>query len=130
MTNRLAHKTLPFAQILLVMAVIVAIYLLVDFGRQVQMSYERREELEGLQQQIALAEEEQARLEKELEYAQSDEAVDEWARLNGLAKPGEVPIVVVAPPGDTSPKASESPEEMLDADAFREMWWNLFFGNR
>jgi cell division protein FtsB len=129
MTNRSAHKTLPFGQILIIMAVIAAIYLLVDFGQQVQVSNARREELETLRQQIAVAEEAQANLEKQLEYVRSEEAVEAWARENGLATPGEVPVVVVAPPGDASPQSEESSERALGPSSFRETWWDLFFGS-
>ena len=129
MTNRSAHKTLPFGQILIIMAVIAAIYLLVGFGQQIQVSNERREELETLRQQIAVAEEAQAKLEKQLEYVQSEEAVEAWARENGFAKPGEVPVVVVAPPGDASPQSDEGSEMIPGPSSFREAWWSLFFGN-
>jgi cell division protein FtsB len=128
MTNRLAHKSLPFGQILIILAVVVAIYLLVDFGQQVQVSNERREELERLQQKIAAAEEQQVRLEEQLEYVQSGELVDAWARQNGLAKPGEVPVVVVAPPGDATAPIEKGLEGSLASGSAREAWWNLFFG--
>jgi cell division protein FtsB len=130
MTNRLAHKSLPLGQILIIMAVVVAIYLLVDFGQQVQVSNERREELASIQQQIAAAEEQQARLEEQLVYVQSGEVVEAWARQNGFAKPGEVPVVVVAPPGDGAVQTEEDSEGPVRPGSFRETWWNLFFGSR
>jgi cell division protein FtsB len=125
-----AHKSLPLGQILIVMAVAVAIYLLVDFGQQVQVSNERREELERIQQQIAVAEEQQARLEEELVYVQSGEIVEAWARQNGFAKPGEIPVVVVAPPGDNDPLTESDSEALTRPGSFRETWWSLFFGDR
>ena len=94
-----------------------------------QVSNQRRAELESLRQQIAAAEEQQTRLKEQLEYVQSGEAVDAWARQNGFAKPGEVPVVVVAPPGDASPRADEGSEEPVAPSSFRETWWNLFFGS-
>jgi hypothetical protein len=130
MTNRLAHRSLPLGQILIVIAVAVAIYLLVDFGQQVQISNERREELERIQQQIAAAEEQQARLEEQLVYVQSGEIVEAWARQNGFAKPGEVPVVVVAPHGESDPVIEQDTEAPVRPGSFRETWWSLFFGNR
>jgi hypothetical protein len=130
MTNRVARKSLPLGQLLIVIAVAVAIYLLVDFGQQVQVSNERREELERIQQKIAAAEEQQIRLEEELVYVQSGEIVEEWARQNGFAKPGEVPVVVVAPPGDSSPLTEQGSEDPTRPSSIRETWWSLFFGNR
>jgi cell division protein FtsB len=130
MTNRLAHKSLPLGQILVIMAVVVAVYLLVDFGQQVQVSNERREELASLQQQIAEAEEQQAKLEEQLAYVQSSEVVEEWARQNGLVKPGEVPVVVVAPPGASTAPTENDSEGPVQPASIRETWWNLFFGNR
>ena len=130
MTDRLVRKTLPFSQILLILVGILLLYLLVDFGRQVGVSRQRREELRQLEHELSIAQQRQAELKRTLEYAQSDAAVEEWARKNGLAKIGEVPVVLIAPPADASSQALR----VFDGDTRplspREAWWDLFFGTR
>ena len=129
MSNLAAHKTLPLSRIFLILAAIPLIYLLVDFGQQVGASQQQREELKALEEQIALAKEEHLQLEKLLDYARTDAAAEAWARENGMAKPGEVPVVIVAPDAKPTPRLQEHPLTAAP-DSPRDAWWDLFFDQR
>jgi cell division protein FtsB len=130
MTYGKVRNSLPIVRILLVLMGVLAIYLLANFVRQVAISQQRRSELSELEQAIADAQEERAELEEALTYAQSDAAVDEWARKIGWARPDEVSVVVIAPAASTSPGEEGSPEGGGGPALPRDAWWDLFFGTR
>jgi cell division protein FtsB len=129
MTNKITRKTLPISQVLLILAGLLVLYMLLGFGRLIRVYQQQRQELQQLDQKIVLAQQEQAELEKTLKYAQSDAATDGWARSNGLAKPGEVPVVVIAPPAGPSLPMNENLEG-TNPGSPRDAWWDLFFGPR
>jgi len=130
MTDGKVRNSLPIVRILLVLMGVLALYLLANFVRQVAISQQRRSELSDLEQAIADAQEERAELEEALTYAQSDAAVDEWARKIGWARPYEVSVVVIAPAASTSPGEEGSPEGGSGPALPRDAWWDLFFGTR
>jgi type II secretory pathway pseudopilin PulG len=130
MTDGRVRNSLSFVRILLILMGILALYLLASFVRQVAISQQRRSELSELEQAIAAAEEKRAELEKDLTYAQSDAAVEEWARENNWARPDEVSVVVVAPPASASPGVEGSSKGGGRPDSPRDAWWDMFFGTR
>jgi type II secretory pathway pseudopilin PulG len=130
MTDGRVRNSLSFVRILLILMGILALYLLASFVRQVAISQQRRSELSELEQAIAAAEEKRAELEKDLTHAQSDAAVEEWARENNWARPDEVSVVVVAPPASASPGVEGSSEAGGRPDSPRDAWWDMFFGTR
>jgi len=129
MTERSTRKTLPLNQLLLILMGILVLYLLIDFGQQIRISQQQRERLDRLEQEILAAEQEQQQLMDEQAHVQSDEAVEIWARANGLSQPDEVPVVVIAPPGEPAGPGQQNPSQSLSPDQAREAWWDLFFGS-
>lgn len=130
MANRKAHTAPPFSHLLLILGGILILYLVVNFGRQVGVSYQRRQELKQIEQQIESARQEKAALEKALSYAQSPQAAEAWAREQLWSRPDEVPVMVVAPPTEGMPAGQELSEEAMEPGAIRDVWWDLFFGTR
>jgi hypothetical protein len=127
MHDRITHRLLPIHQVLLIPAGLLLLYELVTFGQQIRLSQQRRQELEHLEQKITLTQQEQVRLQELRDYAQSDKAAEEWARENGMAKPGEVPVILVAPTADPTLKSEQEPPSTLPQGP-RDTWWDLFFG--
>jgi cell division protein FtsB len=130
MTDGRVRNSLPLVRILLILMGVLALYLLANFVRQVAISQQRRSELSELDQKIADAKEERADLGEALTYAQSDAAVDEWARQENWARPDEVSVVVVAPPASISPEGEGRSQGGGGPDSARDAWWDLFFGTR
>ncbi len=121
-------RKVPFlGQVLLVLLGIVILYMTIDLSRLVGVSYQRRKELHRLEEELAAAQARQSALREQLAYAQSEAAVEEWARENGLTRPGEVPVVILAPVADEV-QVGRHPSPEGNAASIREMWWNLFFG--
>jgi cell division protein FtsB len=130
MTDGRVRNSLSLVRILLILMGVLAIYLLASFVRQVAISQQRRSELLELDQAIADEKEKMAELQEGLSYAQSDAAVEEWARKNNWAGPDEVSVVVVAPPAITSPGEEGGSQGGGSPDLPRDAWWDMFFGTR
>jgi hypothetical protein len=128
MTGREVRRTPFSSQLLLILMGTVLLYLVVNFGRQVAISYQRGQELQQIQERVGLAEERNQELREYQAYANSDAAAEAWARDQGWAKAGEVPVIIVAPPASASP-ATELPSQESPA-SYRQAWWELFFGAR
>lgn len=111
----------------LVVLLIVALFLAVQFGRQIYANWEIGQRAAEIEAQIAQMEAENARLEAELEYLRSDAYVSaEARRLENLGLPGEQ--VLIIPEGAEAPL----PEELAvleRPDPFLEQWIELFFGD-
>lgn len=124
------RKALSFRLFPLVLMGIVILYLGASFARQASISHQRREELREIEAEITAIETENVGLQERLEYVQSPEAAEEWARKNGWAKQDEVSIVVVAPSAGSSPSDMLGTQEEPKPGSNREAWWDLFFGER
>jgi cell division protein FtsB len=110
----------------LVVLLIVAAFLAVQFGRQVYANWEIGQAAAQLEAEIAATEAENDLLEQELRYLRSDAYVSaEARRLSNLGAEGDQ--VLIIPSGAEAPL----PEELAAANAPRpllEQWWALFFG--
>ncbi|MBN1135898.1 MAG: septum formation initiator family protein [Anaerolineae bacterium] len=128
MIGKEVRRTPLVSQLVLILMGTVLLYLVVNFGRQVATSYQRGQELQQIQEKVRLAEERNQDLHVHLGYAQSDQAAEAWAREQGWAKTGEVPVIVVAPSAKESPELEPSQQEL--PASYRQAWWELFFGTR
>ena len=128
MIGRETRGTSFVKQLLLILMGTVLLYLVVNFGRQVAVSYQQGQELEQIQAKVSLAKEQNQVLHDYLDYAQSDSAAEAWAREQGWAKSGEVPVIIVAPSAAESPAIELPAQESPTSN--RQAWWELFFGTR
>ncbi len=95
----------------------------------------RLSELFKIRSQLAVAQAEydvvlaeNKRLKEKVAYAQSDQAVDEWARRQGhMAKPGDR---VIVPIPDKNARYASTPAPILEPHQTEnwEIWQMLFFG--
>lgn len=122
------RNLLPIRLILYMLMVSVIAYLGFGFARQAVASQQRRETLRQIEQQVAVTQKEADWLEERLQYMQSPEAVEEWARDNGWVKDGEVSVVIVAPASVGAPVPGGGTTDAVQAGSNREAWWDLFLG--
>jgi hypothetical protein len=129
-TDRIAGKPALTRYLLLGLVVVLVAYVGTGFVRQAQVRERQRAELERIEEEILLAQQEAATLEKHLEFAQSPAAAEAWALENGWARPDEMPVVLVEPPGEPSAGSSTQDEGQTGLPAPQQAWWDLFFGER
>jgi hypothetical protein len=84
----------------------------------------QRDEMRARATQVAQT---QFALQTQVAYAQSTEAVEEWARTEGhYAKEGDHPVVPVEVPG-SEPVSVATPTAVPTPLENWEIWWKLFF---
>lgn len=115
--------------ILIVIGLLLAVVLLVDFNRRMeeldrltaQLDAVRAEATAVIQTQIALA--------GQVAFATSDLAVEEWAYENKMVRPGEHPVGVV-PGANVTPTPEPTLVPQVEQQPNWRIWWELFFGGR
>ena len=113
-----------------VLAVPVVLYALVATGQKALDNYRLNREADGLRAQVVALRAENIALQKEIELARSDAAIEAIARQQlGLIKPGDHPLVFAADgtPSTAPPAAAPTRSEGEAPPPWRQ-WVNLFFG--
>lgn len=84
----------------------------------------QREEIQALATQAAQT---QIALQTQVAYAGSDQAVEEWARVEGhLMQEGDQPVIPLGVPG-SDPVIINTPQPTPTPMQNWEIWWTLFF---
>lgn len=125
----MAKSRLPFrvGPLLAVLGLVLALVVMVDFGRQLAAAQRIAEDKHVLETQVAALETEQGALLTQIAYATTDAAVIEWAQVQGkYVQPGEVIVVPVPPPGAT-PVPSFTPAPSIESIPNWRLWFGLFF---
>lgn len=124
------------AQVLIGLAILLGAALLAGvvwaFGRQVALSKELQVTEQFLQQEVDLLQAHHGELVAKLEYVQSDEYAERWARTNAaMVKPGEVPVVVLT--ATVRPEAAQPQPAQIRDPRPTGLWdrlWQTVFGLR
>jgi len=128
-TDRLAGKPGLMRFLLFGLIGVLVVYVGTGFVRQAQVREQQRAERARIEEEILFAQQVAADLEEQLEFVESSAAVEVWALENGWARPDEMPVVLIAPPGEPS-KGSDLRAEDEIAPVPQQAWWDLFFGDR
>jgi cell division protein FtsB len=116
-------------QILLVGVLVIVGLLMMDMNSRLSELSRLKNQLEIVQAQYDEALAQNERLKEKVAYAQSDKAVDEWAREQGhMAKPGDV-VIVPIPPGGAPIMPTPIPTPTTIVAENWEVWQVLFFGD-
>jgi len=122
-------KILKDKRFIVVIALIILVLLFLNFNQRMVLLSKLRGQQKQLTQEYAQLEATRFALQTEIAYAQSDDAVEEWARQEaGMVQEGDVPIVLL-PPSDPIPTPTSQLEVVVDEVKEWEIWWELFFGN-
>lgn len=118
---------LTISQIIILLGVLGILFVGLDLTRRAQAGRLVDVGEEDLLQEIGLESTRQIELQATLEYVQSDDYVEAYARSEGgYILPGEkriVPLPIEAPPG-TSPLATPTPDPAIGARPW-QAWWRL-----
>jgi cell division protein FtsB len=119
---------LSLPQVLVLVAVVVAIYIGVDLNHRAQTGRMIQANELSLEEKLALESTRQIELQATLEFVNSDDYVASYARNEaGMILPGErriVPLQLESAPVVT-PVATATPDPAYDARAW-QAWWRLF----
>jgi len=85
-------------RVFLVIAIVVLVFLMMDFNNRMVRSLQLEKQEQLLISRVAALEQTKQQLQADIAYANSDRAVEEWAREEAkLINEGDVPIVPSQP---------------------------------
>ena len=129
MTSPKLNRARLAGSLALVVALVVVGTFVWGFSRQLALARRMRVEEASLAQAVEDARSRNDDPKKQLEYNESDEYVEHWARVEAkMAKPGEV-VVMLPSAGEgmpAEPQPTPSPEPQ--AQPFWVEWWKLVWG--
>jgi cell division protein FtsB len=113
-------------------AVIAGLFLLVfvvlEFNRRLEELTMLNEQNELVRAQATQVAQTRIVLQTKIAFANSDAAVEEWARTDGhYIRDGDLPVVPVGQPG-AAPIQVSTPVPTPTPMQNWEVWWSLFFG--
>jgi uncharacterized protein (DUF58 family) len=111
--------------VVLVLALVVMIYLVMDFNSRTAELTRLRAEREIVSTRLVSRTETRAALEAQIAYATSDAAVIEWAYQNHLARPGDN-VVIPMQPAASTPVPTPKPTVVITEVSNLERWLTLF----
>lgn len=116
-------------RVLLIALIVILVLLLVDFNQRMTLLTRMRRQEKELHERYAQLESTRTALETELVYAQSDQAVERWAREDAMMiQSGDIPIVLL-PPANPVPTQSIPEPVIIEHVKKWEIWQALFFGD-
>ena len=122
-------KILTDKRVIVVAVVAILVLLFMNFNQRMILLSRLRSQEKTLTVEFADLEATKFILETKVAGADSDEAVDEWAREEaGMVQDGDVPIVILPPSTPLLPTPNSS-ITTTDQVEYWEIWRELFFGN-
>ena len=120
-------KILKDKRVIIIALAIVLVFLLIDFNQRMGLLTRLRRQEKELNQRYAQLESTRAALEYALEYAQSDKAVERWAREDAMMiQEGDIPFVFLAP-SEIIPFEQEEESAIVEKIKPWQIWRELFF---
>lgn len=115
-------------KILAVLGLVVLAYMVLDLNHRISELMQLTADRDAMATEVYTVKQTEAYLEAQIAYANSDSAVEEWAREEAfMAKSGDHPIMMMPDPNFTpqpTPVAREAPVVYQNY----EIWGELFFG--
>lgn len=122
-------KILTDKRLIVVVVILVLVALLLNFNQRMVLLLKLRSQVKTLTEEYAQLEATHASLQTQIAYANSDKAVEEWAREQaGMIQEGDIPIVIMSP-STPVPTEQAEPEPTVDEVENWEIWQELFFGD-
>lgn len=122
-------KILKDKRIIVVGLVIILVLLLMDFNQRMVLLTKMRGQEEVLEQEYAQLQSTREALETQIAFANSDLAVEKWAREEGgMVQEGDIPIILL-PPSDPVPTQAPQQATIVDEVEKWQIWQELFFGD-
>lgn len=122
-------KILKDKRVIVVAVVVILVLLLMDFNQRMVLLTKMRGQEEQLEQEYAQLQSTRDALETQIAFANSDLAVEKWAREEGgMVQEGDIPIILL-PPSDPVPTKTPEQATIVDEVDKWQIWRELFFGD-
>ena len=120
---------LPFSmrRVAVFAGIIVLILIMVELNSRLEELNRLNDQLDQVRVAATHSVQTQVALQTQLAYADSTQAVEEWARTEGhYMKEGDQPVVPIGQPG-SDPIVIATPTPMPTPMQNWQVWWGLFF---
>ncbi len=121
---------LPFnvRRVAVIIGIIALVFIVLEFNRRLEELNLLDKQHEFVLTQATQAVQTQMALQTRVAYAESDKAVEEWARTDGhYVQEGDLPVVPLGQPG-VAPVELSTPIPTPTSMTNVQIWWDLFFG--
>jgi len=121
---------LPFnlRRVATIVGIIALVFIVLELNRRLEELKLLDKQFELVQAQATQAVQTQMALQTQVAYAESDQAVEEWARTDGhYIQEGDLPVVPLGQPG-VAPVELSAPAPTATPMTNMQIWWDLFFG--
>jgi len=132
-TRRNRRQRITGTQVVFVAILAIGLLLTINFSARITRGRAYRDLKIQVEGTINALQNENIQLRQELEYAQSDAAVEEWAHREAkMVRPGEVLVIPVpgfvlpTPTPRPTPRPLPAEPEAPDVPP-ADLWWSLFF---
>jgi cell division protein FtsB len=125
---KLPKFTIPVRQILVVAIMAILVLTMMNLNTRLTDYYRLTSDRNTIQGEVAQLEVTRQVLQTQLAYAQSNNAVEEFARNSHMIREGEKLVVVLTAQGNVV-ATPENPIPTPKSVENWEVWWALFFGN-
>lgn len=116
-------------RLLLVVVLAVLVFMMMDFNNRMTVMLQLDRQERQLKTQKVELQQTKVKVEAEIVYANSDRALEEWAREEArLINVDDVPIIIV-PGGSLKPTPTPQTEPKMAKMNTWEIWKELFFGS-
>jgi hypothetical protein len=113
-----------------VIGIIILAFVVLEFNRRLEELNLLNQQHTQTQLQATQVMQTQMALQTQVAFAGSDNAVEEWARVDGhYVQDGDLPVVPLSQPG-TAPLQPSTPTPQVTPLTNWQVWWNLFFGEQ
>lgn len=125
-------RKLPFKvntkQALVIGAFVIFGFMLMDLNSRLMELSRVSVQRDAIQTEVVGLRSTEQELKDQIDYAESDQAVERWAREEGhMARPGDQVIIPIPPKGAT-PLPPPLPTPVVRKVENWEVWWALFWG--
>lgn len=115
-------------RVAVMIGILVLVFIVLEFNRRLEELNMLNDQNRFVQSQATQAIETQQSLQTQIAYANSNAAVEEWARTDGhYIQDGDLPVVPLGEPG-IAPIEASTPVPTATPMQNWEVWWELFFG--
>jgi cell division protein FtsB len=123
-------KILTDKRFYVIIAVLALVLLLMNFNQRMVLLSKLRGQEKVLVEEYTNLQATESALETQIAYANSDKAVEEWAREEAsMVQSGDVPIVLLPGSGESLQPTAVPTPEVVDRVERWEIWRELFFGD-
>ncbi len=117
-------------RLLLVIVLAVLVFMMMDFNNRMTVMLQLDRQERQLKTQKVELQQTKVKVEAEIVYANSDRALEEWAREEArLINEEDIPIIIV-PGGSLKPTPTPESQPQMAVMNTWEIWKELFFGNK